>query len=282
MRRTRLLAAALALGMLCCGLFTGCAPAAPALSGVTVVVYQPRSDVIHGRLAIQVRNGSDEPLEIVGASLNSPDFVAATTWPHDSTTVPAGRAVDLRAPVPEVRCASGARPVATIEFVADGVTAAAEIEAEDPYDLLPRLHRETCLAEEVAEVAVLTPLEVIQPEGVAPAVLVIGVEPTGAPSAVTIDAVGGTPLLKPTLDGRASDRVPVGVSIGATGPTEARIAFVPNRCDPHALLEDKVGTIIPLYVTTATQTEMRLMLPVTDRQRADFYEFFAAYCGLPG
>jgi hypothetical protein len=274
--------AALVVGALCCGLLAGCAPAAPAISDVTVMVYQPRTDIIHGRLAIQVRNGTDEPFEVVGASLNSPDFVAATAWPDDSTTVHAGRALDLRAPLPEVHCDADTRPVATIEYLVDGVAGVAELEVEDPYDLLPRLHREACLTEEVAEVAILTPLEVIQPDGVAPAILVIGVEPTGAPGVVTLESVSGTTLLKPTLDGQPSDLVPLGIDIDANGPTEVRIPFVPNRCDPHALMEDKVGTIIPLYVTTATQTGTRLMMPVTDEQRAAFYAFFAAYCGLPG
>lgn len=273
--------AALAAGVLC-GLLAGCAPAAPALSDVTVMVYQPRTDIVHGRLAIQVRNGAGEPLEVVGASLDSPDFVAATAWSDDSTTVHAGRALDLRAPLPEVRCDADTRPVATIEYRLDGVTGVAELDVEDPYDLLPRLHSEACLTEEVAEVALLTPLEVIQPDGVAPAILVIGVEPTGAPGVVTLESVSGTTLLKPTLDGQASDLVPLGIDIDANGPHEVRIPFVPNRCDPHALMEDKVGTIIPLYVTTATRTETRLMLPVTDEQRAGFYAFFAAYCGLPG
>lgn len=258
-------------------------PSDPALSAeVTVMVYQPRTDIVHNRLAIQVRNGTDDPLQVVGARLSSPDFVADTVWPNDSATVPAGLALDLRAPLPEVHCDPATSPVATIEFVVDGATGVAELEVEDPFELLPRLHREACFAEEIAEVAILTPREVILPDGVAPAILVIGIEPTGAPGTVTLDAVGGTTLLQPSIDGRSNDIVDLKITIDASGPSEVRIAFVPNRCDPHALMEDKVGTIIPLYVTTATTSETRWMLPVTDEQRGDFYAFFAAYCGLPG
>ncbi|GHF06798.1 hypothetical protein [Pseudolysinimonas yzui] len=268
--------------LLLCGVLPGCAPAPPALSEqVTVMVYQPRTDIALGRLAIQVRNGTEDALEIVGARLSSPDFVADTVWPNDAARVPAGLALDLRAPLPEVHCDADTDPVATIEFVVDGVTGVAERAVEDPYDLLPRLHREACLAEEIAEIATLTPREVILPDRVAPAILVIDVEPTGAPGTVTLDAVGGTTLLQPTNAGQANDLVELGITIDASGPFEVRIPFVPNRCDPHALMEDKVGTIIPLYVTTATASETRWMLPVTEAQRADFYAFFTAYCGLP-
>jgi hypothetical protein len=274
--------AAMAAGALACGLLAGCAPAAPTLPAeVTVMVYQPRTDITLDRLAIQVRNGGDAPLEVVGARLQSPDFVADTVWPNDSATVPAGLALDLRAPLPDVHCDAETRPVAVLEFVIDGQTGRAEVAIEDPFELLPRLHREACLADEIAVIATLTPREVILPDGVAPAILVIDVEPTGAPGTVTIDQVGGTTLLKPTADGQASDLIDLGISIDAEGPHEVRIAFVPNRCDPHALLEDKVGTIIPLYVSTATSSAQRWLMPVADAQRADFYAFFAAYCGLP-
>jgi hypothetical protein len=255
----RLALAALAAGVLASGLLAGCAPAAPTLSpDVTIMVYQPRTDIVHHRLAIQVQNGTDVPLHVVGARLSSDDFVADAVWGNESATVPAGRALDLRAPLPEVRCDAATTPVATIEFVAGDTTGVAVLPVDDPFELLPRLHREACLAEQIAEVAILTPREVILP-----------------------DAVGGTTLLQPTRDGKAADQVPVGVVIDADGPGELRIAFVPNRCDPHALMEDKIGTIIPLYITTATATFERWMLPVTDAQRGDFYAFFADYCGLP-
>jgi hypothetical protein len=277
----RAASAAAAAALLSC-LLTGCAPGDPTLADeVTVMVYQPRTDITLGRIAIQVRNGTDAPLEIVGARLQSPDFVADTVWPNDTATVPAGLALDLRAPLPEVHCDAETRPTALIEFVIDGQTGVAEREVADPFELLERLHREACLSDEIAEIATLTPREVILPDGVAPAILVIDVEPTGAPGVVTIDQVGGTTLLKPTSGGQARDLVDLGISIDADGPREVRIAFVPNRCDAHALLEDKVGTIIPLYVSTATSTTERWLMPVADAQRADFYAFFAAYCGLP-
>lgn len=273
-------AAAIA-GSLLGGVLTGCGPTTTDPE-ISVTVYQPRTDIVHGRLAIQVLNATDAPLEVVAARLGSPDFVADTVWPGDTATVPAGRALDLRAPLPEVRCAADVDPTATIEYVVDGTARVAELGVADPYELLPRLHREACVSEQIAEVATLTPREVVQPDGVAPAVLVIDVEPTGAPGSVTIERVGATTLLQPAdAAGDGTDLVELDIDIGADGPTELRIPFVPNRCDPHALLEDKVGTIIPLYVTTTGFAAERWLLPVGDDLRADFYAFVATYCGLP-
>lgn len=281
MRPARTALAVLAAVAVAVSGLTGCAPAVSVFDQIAVVVYQPRTDIAQGRLAIQVHNGGSDPLQVVGARLSSPDFIADTVWPNDSATVPAGRALDLRAPLPEFDCDGETAAVATLEVTVGATTEVAEFEVDDPYDLLPRLHREACLGEEIAAIATLTPLEVILPAGREPAILVIGVQPTGAAGSVTLESVTGTTLLKPAADGQATDQIDLGITIDAGGPSEVRIPFVPNRCDPHALLEDKIGTIIPLYVTTATTRDTRWMLPVSDDQRADFYAFFAAYCGLP-
>lgn len=263
------------------GSLVGCGGVVPDLPpGLSVVIYQPRTDIALERFALQVVNDGDSAVEIISARLTSPDFAEPVVW-NGASTVFADHKLDLRAPLPQIDCTGSTDPHVQLSADVGSPSESSDVPIIDPFGLLPRLHREACLSEEIAEIATLTPLEVIPPDGMAPAILVIGVEPTGAPGVVTIEAVGGTTLLKPTLDGQASDLVPLGISIDADGPTEVRVSFVPNRCDPHALMEDKVGTIIPLYVTTATHDETRLMLPVTDRQRADFYGFFAAFCGLP-
>jgi hypothetical protein len=263
------------------GTLVGCGGVVPDLpAGLSVVVYQPRPDIVLEQFALQIVNDGDGDAEIISASLSSPDFVDDVVW-TGSSTVLAGHKLDLRVPLPQIACSGEIDPRAFLSVEVGSLSERTEVNVTDPYDLLPRLHREACLGEEIAEIATLTPREVIQPDGVAPAILVIAVEPTGAPGSVTLDAVGGTTLLQPTDGEQANDLVELGITIDATGPFEVRIPFVPNRCDPHALMEDKVGTIIPLYVTTATTNETRWMLPVSDAQRGDFYAFYTAYCGLP-
>lgn len=278
--KVRAVAAGVA-GVLACGLLIGCGGVSPDLpAGLSVVVYQPRTDIPLQRLALQIVNDGDSDVEVISVRLTSPDFVEDVVW-AGSSTVLSGRQLDLRVPVPRVDCVAEPDPRVILSVDVGSPSEPTEVAVSDPFDLLARLHREACLADEIAAIATLTPREVILPDGVAPAILVIDVAPTGAPGVVTLDQVGGTTLLKPTTGGQASDLVDLGISIDADGPREVRIAFVPNRCDPHALLEDKVGTIIPLYVTTATSTAERWLMPVSDAQRADFYAFFSAYCGLP-
>lgn len=279
--RRRLLAS-VAIVLAAASSLAGCGGVVPDLpSGLSVVVYQPRTDIALERFAVQVVNDGDSDIEIISVRLTSPDFAEPLVW-MGSSTVLAGHKLDLRVPLPQIDCADPTEPRVQLSADVGSPSELSEVAVEDPFDLLPRLHREACLTEQIAEIATLTPREVIQPDGVAPAILVIDIEPTGAPGSITLDAVGGTTLLQPSIGGHADDHAELGITIDATGPREVRIPFVPNRCDPHALMEDKVGTIIPLYVTTATTSETRWMLPVTDDQRADFYAFFTAYCGLPG
>lgn len=265
------------------GAAVGCSPAPPALSPeVTVTVYQPRTDIALGRLALQVRNGTDSPLEVVAARLTSPDFLGDVVWPGETATVPAGLALDLRAPLPEVECSADPAPRARLEVRIDGRTVSAELPVEDPFGLLPRLREEACLAAAIADIATITPREILVTDPNGPAVLVLDVVPSGAAGTILLQDVGGTTLLQPARDGGGVDRLDLGIAIDAAGPAEVRVEFVPNRCDAHALAEDKVGTIIPFTVSTPAVAESRWLLPATAEQRGRWYAYVAAYCGLPG
>lgn len=72
--------------------------------------------------------------------------------------------------------------------------------------------------------------------------------------------------------------LPLGIELGPDGPAEFRV--VPNRCDAHVLAEDKVGTGLPLEVSTSTGAEGRLILAASDELRGQMYAFYAGYCDL--
>lgn len=259
---------------------TACSPPAPAFDDVTVLVYQPRPDVAAGRFAVQVTNGGAEAIEVTAARLSSPDFADAAVWSGDSATVLPGRAVDLRTDLPAFDCGRDSDPVAELELVGTRGSVRAEFAVDDPYDLLPRLRAEGCVGLRIAELAVVTPREVVVGGAGDPAVLVLDLEPTGAEGEVELVAVQGTTLLQPAADGVSVPRLPLGVRIAADGPREVRIPFVPNRCDAHALAEDKVGTIIPILVD-AGDGPVRWLVVLPDALRGTFYDFYAATCGLP-
>ena len=115
----------------------------------------------------------------------------------------------------------------------------------------------------------------------APAELLISVEPTGEPGTVTVDTISSTTLLNPAgPDGIGVPQLDLGIAVSADGPAEIRVPIVPNRCDPHALAEDKIGTRMPLHVTLPDGTSGRLVLSASDELRAQMYAFFSSFCGL--
>lgn len=269
-------AALLAAGLVGCG---GVSPDLP--DGLSVVVYQPRPDVAAGRFALQVVNASGTDVEIGSARLTSPDFAVEVAW-DGSSTVLAGRRLDLRVALPAVDCSAASDPVVVLTAILpNGRTEPTRVPLEDPFGFLDRFHAEQCVGQAVAAIAAVTPRAWVD-RGDGTAILELDVAPTGAPGSVRLDAVSGTTLLLPLADAGARDLVALDLELSASGPREIAIAFTPNRCDAHALAEDKVGTIIPIRVSTSDAVDVRWLLPLPDDLRAAVYAFYARTCGLPG
>ncbi len=268
----------------------GCAPASgtglvEAPEGLRVSVYQPRPDVPKNRMAIQVHNDGAESLTITSAELRSSFFTDDTVWgPERTATVKPGYAVDLRVDVPADADCSGVEPelTAVIGWTIGDRSGTSSVTPDDPFHLLDLLHDAACLIVHVDEVAALTATSLEVPSRLpAAAELVITVEPTGADGAVTLDTINSTTLLNPADSaGVGVPELDLGVEIDKDGPAEVRIPVVPNRCDAHALAEDKVGTRMPLYVTAPDGSTGRLVLAADDELRMQMYAFYSSYCGL--
>jgi hypothetical protein len=264
-------------------LLAGCGGVSPDLpAGLSVVVYQPRPDVALGQFAIQVVNDGDAAVEIIAARLSSPDFVDDLAWSGDGSTVLPGRKLDLRVPVPQIDCAEETAPAVWLTADVGSPSEPTEVDVSDPYDLLPRLHAEQCIAQSIAEIATVTPREVIAPAGQAPAVLVLDIEPTGAAGTIDIVGVRSTTLLQPADNGVRTPELALDVELSAAGPTELRVPLLPNRCDAHALAEDKVGTIIPFLIDVGGAEPVTWLIVLPDELKGALYTYYAAYCGLPG
>lgn len=262
---------------------TGCGGVTPDLpDGLSVVVYQPRPDVSLGQFAIQVVNDGDAAVEVIAATLSSPDFVDDVVWTGDGSTVLAGRKLDLRVPVPAIDCTGETAPVVRLSTDEGSPSELTEVAVSDPYGLLPRLHAEQCVGQAIAAIATLTPREVIVPAGQEPAVLVLDVEPTGAAGSIEIAGVRGTTLLQPADAGVSTPELDLGFVVSAESPPELRVPLLPNRCDAHALAEDKVGTIIPFLVDVGHDEPVRWMVILPDDLKGALYGYYAAYCGLEG
>ena len=267
---------------------TGCAPGGGSLAeapdGLSVSVYQPRPDIPKNRIAIEFHNDGDAPITITDATLSTSFFGDFVWGPDRTSTVPAGYAVDLRVDIPAATCTPGleAANAVTFSWTRGDDSGTSTLEPDDSFHMLDRLHAEACLVVNAEAVAKLTAVSLTAPvTEPAPAELLISVEPTGQPGTLRIDTITSTTLLMPAgADGTGEQQLPLGIDVTADGPGEIRVPIVPNRCDPHALAEDKIGTRMPLYVTLPDGTQGRLVLAASDELRGQMYAFFSGYCGL--
>lgn len=276
------LAVALTAGLAACG--TGGSFSEPP-EGLHVSVYQPRPDVAKNRIAIQVHNDGTEPVTITAASMTSTYFADDFLWGPDRTAVVLpGHPVDLRVDIPAEANCDGvpAEHAVALGWRVGDSSGDSLLEPDDPFQVMELLHDAACLIVGVDAVAALDAVSLTAPaQQPAPAELLVSVEPTGDPGTVTIDSIHSTTLLNPAgADGVGVAELPLGITVDASGPPEIRIPIVPNRCDAHALAEDKIGTRMPLYVTLDDGTTGRLVLSASDELRGQMYAFYSAYCRL--
>jgi hypothetical protein len=150
------------------------------------------------------------------------------------------------------------------------------VSAGDPHDVLTRLRTEQCFAAAAQRAVDLRFADQLQP-GHSPqtAVLELIVAPpaTGPTAAATLVSVSGTTLLAED----PSAPWPHDLGLTADG-SRVPLAFRPARCDPHAVAEDKIGTLIPLTLKVAGQTGV-VKVPASATLKAAVYAFVGRACG---
>ena len=223
-------------------------------AALTVEIVQLRSDVSSRQAQVRITNGSDVPIEVgdvavVDTRLDGPATraVAART-----STVPAGRSVDVRVQLPAVACTAdaddGPSEVELEVVTADGarrVTAS----ATDPLGFLPPLHARECRVERLAEAATVEFTDFRPSPPGEPAALELTITPTGGGEAV-IAGVQQTNLIDFAAETR-DGAYPLDVVIDASDrdPVVVDLPIRPTRCDPHAVQEDKRGTLFRVWVS---------------------------------
>jgi hypothetical protein len=281
--RQRLLAAGLVIAC-AIGTLSGCAPTPATLpDGVSVKIYQPRTEIQSGRFAIQVTNGSDVPVTVVRAQLDSPDYSAPIVWESHDARLSPGIAIDLRVdPVPPACGEPSSEPMLVdLDFrLEDGSVGQATLEASDPFEQFPRIPDALCLGILLDDSAAVSSAR-IDSDGLpgSPGRLVLAIEPRDGDATATLDAVQSTILVSLLgADGQPVPELPIGMDLSsATSPTELSFPVVPGRCDPHAIAEDKVGTLFPIEVTVGGRNGS-FRLPSSDVFRSQVYSFVQAYC----
>ncbi|WP_258073952.1 hypothetical protein [Arthrobacter sp. Y81] len=293
-RRRRHAAAAVVLAVLMAApAMQGCSPGTPVPAPrgpLAAGLNQFRDNYGTQIIEIQLSNTSSVRVTVLAADVSSTLFPAGAAWQAgpEGTEVPPGQTKSLPARLPAPSCQSpaedaGARTVpaeATVSVRQGSKTSTVQMVAADPFGVLARNYEELCLARDAGSVAVfrLAPdLEVAADARTA--VVRLTVTPneagTGTIRELTIERIDGTTLLAAPPD----SPWPSGVRVAAgTGPAEFRLRVRPARCDPHAVAEDKVGTLLPLLVNVGGR-EGTLKVAAGPALKGQIHDFVTAACG---
>lgn len=236
---------------------TGCTVAAPdpgptpgALpAGITVALLQLRSDVASRQAQVEVHNGGDDPIEIGDVVVTDPRFAdTATRIVAKTSTVLPGGTVNIRIQLPEMSCTTSGGP-STVEltFIDGDAEVVRTAPLPDRLGFLPPLSERECRAQALAQAATVRFSSFDpSPSGV-PAGLALEIATTGA-GGVRIAAIQSTNLLTYAGSPAASFPIDLTLARGETSPIVVALPLVPLRCDPHAVQEDKRGTVFNLEV----------------------------------
>lgn len=278
-RRRHLARIALAFAALGALTLTGCTPGSVGSTtgssrsasdrGLDVELRQNRDQYVAHTAIIRISNTSEEAVVVTSLELVGTAFDGATTRDRTSA-VPAGQTKDLAVDLPSADCEvseSEARAGVVLHLADASILVVDEL--PDPTNALPRIHAADCTASRVAAIATVSAEPAIRLEGTGPstvAVLTISVIPTGAAGRLELVELRSTVLLQPAppVSGGSSAEVwPLDLVVDAsTAPQTVDVRLVPTRCDPHALAEDKVGTLFPLVVRIDDEEEAVLTLPL--------------------
>ena len=306
-------AAAAAIAAAVLGAAAACSPeggpagtTSAATDAVTAEISQFRDNYSKQIIEIQLTNTTGRALTVLAAELTSPLFAAPITWPARTGGIelPPGQAKSLPAPLPAPECGSPS-PASTGPATASGADSGnavvalrlavpqgsvpqgtappqAVAPAADPFGVLARNNSEMCLARAasaVAAIALVPDLEVAADGRTA--VVRLLVQPRAASGGgagageLVIDRVEETTLLAEAPQAPW----PRSVTLSAGGPpAEVRLGIRPSRCDPHAVAEDKVGTLLPLRVRVAGR-EGVVKIDAGSQLRGRIYDFVTKACG---
>lgn len=267
------------LALLSLAFLTACTspePTAPP-DGIRFEVMQGRTDYTSGTLVLRVINEGNRDITLSNAVLSWPGFADQARWAK-RTEISAGRTVDLRTDVPAPACDTEPADAPTLSVELGGATV--EAAPSDPLGTLPRLHETGCVTQRVDRVTSISTTGPLAIDGTgvdAIARLTLLFTPTGEDGTVQVSSVSSTPLLA-TEDG--AETWPLSVTVtAASGEQSVTLGIRPARCDPHAIAEDKIGTVLVIRVA-ANGIDGEYRYPVDDATRDALYGFVRSACGM--
>jgi hypothetical protein len=249
---------------------------------LSVSLVQNRSDPPVGRLQLRVTNESDSEVRIASATLDSTELAAPAEW-HRGTRIPAGITRDLPVQFPGASCAEGKQTtIVRLEVEAEPQPVTVEVVPTDPNERLPLLTEADCFLQQIASVGTLSLAGLDAADASRPARLLLRAASAGGTGTLRVTEVQSTVLFNLLgRDGEPANLAPVDLTLppGEASVTVA-VPIVPNRCDPHALAEDKVGTLFVFAAEVAGGRSGTVTLPASPDLRGDLYDYFTRACGL--
>lgn len=251
-------------------------------AGVTVELRQLRSDVAARWAQVMFTNKGDEELAVGALRVDDPRLDGPAERITDRTSVVrAGSTVAIPVQLPPVSCSAPDDAEGTVTFAWSSASAAATAIAPlpDPLSLLPPLHERECRAQALAAAADVTISGFTPSPPGEPAGLTLRIAPTGG-GAAEITGIHSTNLL--TWVGHPGVAYPLGIAVASadTAPTEVQLPMIPLRCDPHAVQEDKRGTVFTLDVDLDGEPG-QIQLAASEELRGHILTWVGQWCEFP-
>jgi len=253
-------------------------------SSITVDVTQGRTDRDGRVIVMDVTNTGTTAIELVTARLDTPQFAEPAVWERGTTLDP-GRTVSLRAQLAAPVCPVPATPQPTVTVGyrdAEGYEHTVTAPPTQSIGTLAMIEKDDCVAVLAARRADIRVADTVTwtPGAHRAAELRMLVSPTGDGALEIVEARGTVLLGLDDGTGSAVQSVPIGITADAAhGNQEFTLHLLPNRCDRHAIAEDKRGTLMTLALRFDDGTEGVAYFRPSDEVKASLYAFVTDLCG---
>ena len=279
---------AVAAAVIATALLAGCAADAvpvvspgPPPAGVAVAVTQQRSDVADRQAEVRIENHGDVAIEVGAVRLDDPRFAAPATRIVDRVSpLGPGSTVDVRVQLPGAVCDApqDAASTVTFDYVIDGRAGRASAPAPELFPFLAALHRRDCVEQHVRQVAAVDLTAFAPSPPGAPATLSVSIVPRGGTADVELTGIRETNLLTFPAATGGLYALDIDLADGHPDPTIIALPLVPARCDPHAVQEDKRGTVFVVDVVVDGEPG-QFALAAGPALKGELLAWVTAWCG---
>jgi len=253
--------------------------ATPFPDDLTAYVDQSRLQREGRTLFVRLVNEAERRVTVTRADIESSRF-GEISWVGEKSFE---NEADLEFELPRAGCGTGSDAEVRLTYrLDDGPELQSTTTATDRYGAVALFMDRDCAEERLGAAATLE-LGAVRIVGLGKDSvyeLPVTLTPTGAQEAVGFAGFEDTVLFR-QVSGSAHVDEGVTYPLGPDDPpVEVVLRLVPSRCDPHALADDKVGTLVPVRVTGPDlPSAAEFYLPIGGERRAALRGFVPTYCG---